>query len=101
MVKEINGSGVIRTPLQNEATGRGTPVAKEQAAPETARAVTDSVSLSSGAQALKSAGDKLQELPEVNEQRVAEIRAALESGQYQVDDLVVADKLLATDDLFR
>lgn len=105
MVKEINGSGVSRPPLQNEASiaNRGAAARTEQnpEARATTPAASDSVSLSSNAQALKSAGEKLQKLPEVNEKRVADIRAALESGEYKVDDLVIADKLLAAEELFR
>lgn len=108
MVKEINGSGINRAPLQQtsqqqDVAGSSRAAGKADARPETgaARAVGDSVSLSSNAQSLRSAGEKLQKLPEVNEKRVAEIRAALESGAYKVDDLVLADKLLAAEDLFR
>lgn len=67
----------------------------------TAKAAVDSVSLSSNAQALKALEEKIQKLPDVNEKRVAQIKAALASGQYSVDDLVVADKLLNLDGLFQ
>jgi len=50
---------------------------------------------------LKALEEKLQKLPDVNEKKVAEIKAALASGQYSVDDLVVADKLLGFDELFK
>lgn len=65
-----------------------------------AKAAAESVSLSSNAQALKSVEEKIQKLPEINEKKVAEIKAALDSGRYSVDDLVIADKLLGFDDLF-
>lgn len=67
----------------------------------TAKAAVESVSLSSSAQALKALEEKIQKLPDVNEKRVAEIKAALASGQYSVNDLVVADKLLGFDELFK
>ncbi len=76
-----------------------TPTAPQQA--PAAKAATDSVSLSTQAQALKALEGKLQKLPDVNEKRVAEIKAALASGEYSVDDLVVADKLLGYDELFK
>lgn len=104
MVKEINGSGISRAPLQQDVGASNRAASKPEARPEGAaasRAVSDNVSLSSNAQNLRSASEKLQKLPEVNEKRVAEIRAALESGEYKVDDLVLADKLLAAEDLFR
>ncbi len=77
-----------------------TPAAPPAPAGSTARATSDSVSLSNGAQALQAVQEKLQKLPEVNEKRVAQIKAALESGEYKVDELVIADKLLSFDDLF-
>lgn len=110
MVRDINGPGAKppTTPPANEQNAlRGTqrdsttqPGA--QAAPQapTAKAAADSVNLSSNAVALKALEEKIQKLPEVNEKRVAEIKAALASGSYKVDELVVADKLLAIDDLF-
>lgn len=60
----------------------------------------DVVELSKGAQALKTVNEKLQKQPEVNEKRVADIKAALESGTYKINDVVIADKLLQIDDLF-
>jgi len=89
--KVVTDKGAARTDSQ--------PAAPQQAA-AVARAAADSVSLSSGAQALKAVQEKLQKLPEVNEKRVAQIKAALESGEYKVDELVIADKLLSFDDLF-
>lgn len=109
MVRDINGPGAKppTTPTANEQnalraqrenTSPAAPAAQQPA--PAAKAAADSVNLSSGAVALKALEEKIQKLPEVNEKRVAEIKAALASGSYKVDDLVVADKLLAMDDLF-
>lgn len=113
--------------MVNNITGKGTPLPIDQTAVRsteakaetnakaaaqqqttsaaqpgsTAKAAVDSVSLSSNAQALKALEEKIQKLPDVNEKRVAQIKAALASGQYSVDDLVVADKLLNLDGLFQ
>jgi negative regulator of flagellin synthesis FlgM len=80
------------------------PVVKEQISDTNRQAATvvrrDVVELSKGAQALKSVNEKLQKQPDVNEQRVADIKAALESGTYNINDVVIADKLLQIDDLF-
>lgn len=109
MVKPIQGSGGSLPPEQTLRTNTDaaaktpTPPAKTDAAPQpgsAAKAAVDSVSLSSSAQSLKALEEKVQKLPDVNEKRVAQIRAALASGEYSVDDLVVADKLLNLDDLF-
>lgn len=108
MATDIKGLG---TPAAADQTALRTNKEQTQAATErqsapqpqpatTARAAADSVNLSSNAHALKALEEKIQKLPEVNEKRVAEIKAALASGQYQVDDLVVADKLLGFDELF-
>ncbi len=109
MVNNINGSGKplppeqpLRTNAESAKAASQQPRADATPQPGTAaKAAVDSVSLSSHAQALKSLEEKIQKLPDVNEKRVAQIKAALASGQYQVDDLVVADKLLNLDDLFQ
>ncbi len=59
-----------------------------------------SVKLSDQAQSLSALSGKIQDLPEVNMQRVEEIRTALANGEYKIDDLVVADKLIAAEALF-
>ena len=108
MVNTIKGSGSGVPPEQplrtNTDTAAKTPAQQPKAeAPVpagAAKAAVDSVSLSSNAQAMKSLEEKVQKLPDVNEKRVAQIKAALASGEYSVDDLVVADKLLNLDDLF-
>ena len=110
MASDIKGlgtpPGADQTALR---TGKDTPAAAERPAAQTpnaaapasaAKVAADSVNLSSNAQALKAQEEKIQKLPDVNEKRVADIKAALASGSYQVDDLVVADKLLGFDELF-
>jgi len=113
MSNDIKGLGL--PPKTDQSTLRGTDqsarkdganaaqnAAKPAPAPTgVAKAAAESVSLSSNAQALKSVEEKIQKLPDTNEKKVADIKAALDSGQYTVDDLVVADKLLGMDDLFK
>lgn len=110
MASDIKGLGTppntdqsaLRTGANKDsaaATASERPAAAQQPAPA-AKAAADSVNLSSNAHALKALEEKIQKLPDVNEKRVAEIKAALASGRYQVDDLVVADKLLGFDELF-
>ncbi|MDX9873550.1 MAG: flagellar biosynthesis anti-sigma factor FlgM [Spongiibacteraceae bacterium] len=104
MVREINNGGVkLNATVQSDKATRNNAKAPESTpqAAATPRPATDSVSLSNSAQALQSVVDQLKQLPDVNEKRVAEIRAALASGEYKVDDLVLADKLLAADDLLK
>lgn len=111
MATDIKGLGV--PPTADQTTLRSTskesvttnaerPAQQQPAAPTSvAKAAVDSVNLSSQAQSLKVLEEKIQKLPDVNEKKVAEIKAALASGQYSVDDLVVADKLLGFDELFK
>jgi negative regulator of flagellin synthesis FlgM len=111
MVNPIKGSGgslppeqTLRTNTDTAAKTAAQQTKSEATTPQpgtTAKAAVDSVSLSSNAQALKAVEEKIQKLPDVNEKRVAQIKAALASGEYSVDDLVVADKLLNLDDLFQ
>lgn len=83
----INGHNTVSTPPRQD------PPSPSQSAGDS------SIRLSSDARALQTAEAALRALPEVNAERVAEIKAALSSGQYQVDELVVADKLLAMEEL--
>jgi negative regulator of flagellin synthesis FlgM len=52
------------------------------------------VSITDQAKQLASLEQVLQNLPAVNEGRVAEIRSAIQDGRYQVDPQRIADKLL-------
>ena len=108
MATDIKGLGT--PPAADQAVLRSTSKESSQTerAPQQAPAPTnaakasaDSVNLSSQAQSLKVVEEKIQKLPSVNEKKVAEIKAALASGQYRVDDLVIAEKLLGFDELFK
>ena len=54
----------------------------------------ETVHLSGEAQQLKTITDKMADLPTVNSARVAELKAAIADGSYQVDSNRVASKLL-------
>src|SRR5690606_6994718 len=107
MAIDIKGLGTPpaadQTALRNAGKDSSrTEQAPAQPAPTApAKASADSVSLSNQAQALKTVEEKLQKLPTVNEKKVADIKAALASGEYSVDDLVIAEKLLGFDELFK
>lgn len=106
MVREINTPNSPLRPAstatgETRAHASGAAADRERAAVgKGAETAHEPVRLSGNAQALQAVEQKLLELPEVNEQRVAEIKAALASGEYQVNDVVIADKLLAFEDLF-
>ncbi|GAA6131676.1 flagellar biosynthesis anti-sigma factor FlgM [Halopseudomonas sabulinigri] len=54
-----------------------------------------SVSLSQQAQQLQAIEERLRELPEVDSERVNQIKQAIADGSYQVDSNRIADKLLS------
>ena len=114
MATDIKGLGTA--PPANQTTVRGTgkdngtaaserttqpPSNPASVPPTAAKTAAESVNLSAQAQTLKAIEEKIQKLPDINEKKVAEIKAALASGSYSVDDLVVAEKLLGFDELFK
>lgn len=109
MATDIKGVGTpqaadqaaLRSTGGKESARPAEQAPQKPATPTAAKVTADSVNLSSQAQSLKVVEEKLQKLPTVNEKKVADIKAALASGEYSVDDLVVADKLLGFDELFK
>ena len=99
MVRDINGlGGPTNTPTVTERGAKKSPDAATAPAPSSAsQASTDEVQLSSEAKTLQSLADKLKDLPEVNLERAEKIKAALENGDYKIDDLVLADKILSSE----
>lgn len=94
------------------SNGRGNRVSNEQqntagnaggtgaAQPSVQQASADTVKISDAAQAIQGAAKSLESEPEVNSDRVAELKAAIDSGDYKVDAERVADRMLAFDSLF-
>lgn len=56
----------------------------------------DSVSLSDGARSFAAARDAVQRAPDVNEQKVADIRQRIDTGTYEVSSRVLAQKMIRT-----
>ena len=77
---------------------KGTDVAADAAAKPGIDS-TESVHITGSAKQLAVLEQMLKEQPVVNEARVATLRAAIESGSYQVDASRVADKLLRMEEL--
>lgn len=101
MVREINGLGGVQTPSKTSEQGarKGADSTTDNLASGSQKA-TDGVELSTEARTLQSLTDQVKELPDANLERAEQIRLALESGEYSIDDLVVADKLLQSEALF-
>ena len=70
---------------EKAATGNNQEAASERS----------SVSLSQQAQQLQAIEERLRELPEVDSERVNQIKQAIADGSYQVDSNRIADKLLS------
>ena len=58
------------------------------------KVLTDAVTLSATAEKLKAIEEKLAAVPEVDSDRVAQIREAINSGQYKIDSESTAEKFL-------
>ena len=69
----------------------------ESAQPKSA---TDTVNLTSSAKLLEQLDKTLATLPAVDSNRVAEIKAAIENGDYQIDSDAIADAMIRLDRSF-
>lgn len=70
----------------------------QSAAPPTS--TTDTVNLTSSAKLLERLDKTLESLPAVNAERVAEIRNAIENGDYEIDSDAIADAMTRLDRSF-
>ena len=93
-----NGAGrsnqIGSTSGKREATLDNTDKAPAGTAQEAA-SERSSVSLSQQAQQLQAIEERLRELPEVDSERVNQIKQAIADGSYQTDSSRIADKLLS------
>ncbi len=100
MVREINGlGGMPGNTKSTDQSGRKTAENAPDARRNDAGQPSDGVQLSAEARSLQSLSDRVQGLPDANLERAEQIRQALESGEYRIDDVVVADKLLQSEAL--
>ncbi|MEE8058877.1 MAG: flagellar biosynthesis anti-sigma factor FlgM [Pseudomonadales bacterium] len=98
MVREINGLGrTTPTPTTTERSAKKPADSPAPTASSAGQSTADDVQLSSEAKTLQSLVDKVKDLPVVNVERAEKIKAALENGEYTVDDLVLADKILSSE----
>jgi negative regulator of flagellin synthesis FlgM len=105
MIRDISGLGSPnRNELRTDRNIADGAKAEKNATEVTATAVkstsSDQVELSDQLQTLKALEGQLASLPDVDEERVAAIKSAIESGQYTIDNAQVADKILSADTLF-
>jgi negative regulator of flagellin synthesis FlgM len=93
MVAEIKGTGPQNVSAVDTGLRKvGGPSAV--AATEPAK-TSDVVTLTDLASRLQTLTDSVAQLPEVDQKRVAELKSAIENGDYRIDDTKIADKLTA------
>lgn len=100
MVIDFNASNNAgRTVQTGAATKQNAAVEAGKGADKTPEqkpvSADSSVKLSDQAQQLKAIESRLQELPVVDSEKVAQLKQAISNGTYQMDSGRIADKLLA------
>lgn len=91
-IQPINNVNAAAVTNQTKSTGKSTPATSS--ANVNPAMDDDTVRITSTAQDIKKALDASASTPVVNENKVAELKAALQAGTYQVDPDRVADKML-------
>lgn len=103
MSVDFNGIGPGQVnnqrPSADKASGSDAPkqAGAEQAKSQTTNARGENVNLSSQAKNLKQLEQRLGEFPEMDDERIEQIRTALEDGSYKVDAEKLAQKMLDMD----
>lgn len=95
------GSGQVNNQRTTADKASGTEAPKqagaEQARSQASSARGENVNLSSQAKNLKQLEQKLGEYPEMDDERIEQIRSALENGSYKIDAEKLAQKMLDMD----
>ncbi len=103
MVRDINGLGGYTNPKAMSEQGSKKATTAIEAAPSKPQTAStangDDVQLSSEAKTLQRLADKVNSLPDINMARAEQITASLANGEYKVDDLVLAGKILDSEAL--
>lgn len=88
--------GKIGNKIEEAGTGNRVTPDKGPAggARSTSGTSSDTVQLTSSAQLLERLEKSLQTLPAVDSQRVQEIRAAIDSGDYEINSQAIADAMM-------
>jgi len=88
-------------PAQVASVGAGRPVQRSQdavsggASADTSKDGSQNVQITGTARQLSDLDQKVRDLPDVNEERVAQLRTAIEQGTYQVRPQHIADQLMS------
>jgi negative regulator of flagellin synthesis FlgM len=104
MIKDINSLvGLPPNSGANTKSSGQTAKADQQATASNnteAATVSDKVELSSQASNFQAAEELVQSLPDINEARVAEIKAALANDTLIIDNQSIANNMLSAESLF-
>lgn len=85
-------------PTRVSGTQNTQPATNEQAKTQAQGARGENVSLSNQAKNLKQLEQKLGDYPEMDDDRIEQIRSALENGTYKIDAEKLAQKMLEMDE---
>ena len=91
------GNKVDETAAKSKVGSAAPSRGRDDAAPS---ASADTVNLTSSAKLLERLDKTLAALPAVDSARVAEVRSAIESGDYDIDASAIADAMLRLDRSF-
>jgi negative regulator of flagellin synthesis FlgM len=99
MTEKINNQGfrptdTVSTRRSDAAKAANSQEQSSTAAPEKSAASADTVSITQSGLLMSKLEEIVQRTPVVNQDRVAAIKDAIASGQYEIDDQRVADKIL-------
>lgn len=99
MIIDPNNNSVNSSATSSSRTRQANNVADKpvDAKPVADKPSSDSVSLSSKGQALGRLESRIADAADVDEAKVAEVKAAIAEGRYQVDSDTVADRMLRQD----
>lgn len=96
-LNNINSGLTGRTRSVDSGSKSSGSSSKTSSEASTVASGSDSVQLSSEAQEISRIQASINALPEINQERVNEIKSQIENGTYQIDALSLAEKIIAND----
>ncbi len=100
MNKITGGLPVNNTVTKESHRADNSPVKDARSGSPTSH-VADSVELTGTAMKLQQAENRMSDISDIDTQKVAQVKAAIENGHYRIDAEKVTDKLLAMDEALR
>jgi negative regulator of flagellin synthesis FlgM len=101
VANKISGIDGAPSPAQVASVGAGRPVQRSQDAvsggttADTSKDGSQNVQITGTARQLADLDQKVRSLPDVNQERVSQLSAAIEQGTYQVRPQHIADQLMS------